>query len=58
MAAEVHLEEAVLSMHVPLRLEQVFWVVGVDVRHPVRVAQHLNLAFESGNHQPSRGLGE
>ena len=58
MTTEVHLEKAVLSMHVPLRLEQVFWVVGVDVRHPVRVAQHFNLAFEAGNHQPSGGLGE
>ena len=58
MAAEIHLEEAILSVYVPLSQKQVFGIVGVDVRYAVGVAQHIDPTFESGHHQPARSLGE
>ena len=48
VAADVHLVEPVLSLDETLGLEQVLGIVGVDLDHPVRVAQHVHPAVEAG----------
>ena len=48
MAAEVHLEEPVLSVHVALGGEQVSRLVGVDLRDAVAVADHLHVRVQAG----------
>jgi len=54
--AVVHLPEPVLRLHVALRQEQVARVVGVDLRHAVPVAQHLDLAREAVDRKGAGGL--
>ncbi len=58
MAAEVHLEEPILGVHVALGQEQVLGVVGVDVRYAVLVAQHLDLRLQSGHREIAAQLRE
>ena len=56
--ADVHLEEPVLGLHEPLRVEQVVAGPGVDLRDPVVVAEHLHRAVEPLQRQLAGGLRE
>src|SRR5512132_1091855 len=56
MAAEIHFEEAILSLDVALSQKQIFRIVGVDLRHPKGIAQHFDLALETRHHQAAGRL--
>ena len=58
MAAEIHLEETILSLDIALSEEQVFGIIGIDVRYAEGVTQHLDLTFKPRNHQPTGCLRE
>ncbi len=58
MPPQVHLEEAILRCDVALPAEQVGGRVGVNVRDPLLVAQHIDPAIEGGHSHFALGLRE
>jgi hypothetical protein len=58
VAAQVHLEEAVLGADEPLRAKEVAGVVGVDRGHALGVAMDRDRARQALDRELARGLRE
>ncbi len=58
MPPQVHLEEAILRSHIALGPEEVLWVVGVDLRGAMIVAQDGDLRGQTGEGELTRCLWE